>query len=221
MLDLRHGTLYSLSCSRRDSLLLSPRPGSPSPLTMNDDHSAAAGSSGPSPAADLTSTLYGELRKLAAARMAAERGPQTLQATALVHEAWLRVGGEKQPDWVSRAQFFAASAEAMRRILVDRARKRQAARHGGGQIRVDMEGPEWDHIQSPASLANDETLLALHEALEKLTESDPECAELVKLRYFAGMNTKECAEALGLSPRTAERRLAFAKAWLSREMETR
>jgi RNA polymerase sigma factor (TIGR02999 family) len=150
--------------------------------------------------------------------MAGERAPQTLQATALVHEAWLRMGGDQQPDWINRAQFFAAAAEAMRRILVDRARRRQAKRHGGGQFRVDLDATghdidEWIEVGS-----GDKTIIALHDALETLAEGDEESATLIKLKYFAGMQVGEAAEAMGISSRTAERRLSFARSWLQREM---
>ena len=168
---------------------------------------------------DMTRTIYSELRKLAAARMAREYGPQTLQATALVHEAWLRVGADNHPQWASRAQFFSAAAEAMRRILVDRARKRQALRHGGGQHRIDLDDSDWDVVNQIAAPADDEMLLALHDALDRLAEGDPESADLIKMRYFAGMTVEETAEATGLAKRTVERRLSFARAWLGREME--
>ncbi len=167
---------------------------------------------------DLTKTLYHELKKVAVSKMQGENRPQTLQATALVHEAWLRIGGDKQPDWVNRAQFFSSAAEAMRRILVDRARKRAAIRHGGDQARVDMDDEENKaalRIEAPTA---DENLLALHEAIGELEEGDPETAELVKLHYFAGMSVAEAAETLSISKRTAERRLTFARAWLGKRI---
>lgn len=165
---------------------------------------------------DLTTTLYGELRKLAAARMAGENGPQTLQATALVHEAWLRLGGDKQPDWENRTHLFAAVAETMRHILVDRARRRKRIRHGGGLQRVDLEAWNWESLDPSKAEANDESLLVVHEALEQLAIGDPESAQLAKLHFFGGLTVREAAEAMELSLRTAERRLAYARAWLGR-----
>lgn len=167
---------------------------------------------------DLTRTLYQELRKVAAARMSNEPPNQTLQATALVNEAWIRLGGDQSPAWASRAQFFSAAAEAMRRILIDRARRRMAIRHGGGRHRVDMDaGPHG--LENQISVATeDRQLVALHEALASLEECDPETANLVKLRYFVGMTLNEIAEAADLSKRTTERRLAFAYAWLGKCM---
>jgi RNA polymerase sigma factor (TIGR02999 family) len=168
----------------------------------------------------LTETAYHELRKVAALRMANESAPQTLQATALVHEAWLRVGGDQQPEWASRKQFFSAAAEAMRRILVDRARRRQAIRHGGGQVRVDMDAAVQEFPDRIEVQSGDATLIALHEALEALAEGDESTATLVKLRYFAGMSVEEAALAMDISKRTAERRLSFARSWLQRAMKT-
>lgn len=162
----------------------------------------------PGAADRLLPLVYDELRRLAAAKMAREPGGQTLQATALVHEAWLRLGGDAQPDWQNRRHFFGAAAEAMRRILVDRARRRQAARHGGGQERVDA-----DAIELPEA-PPDETLLAVHDALERLAAVDGPKAELVKLRYFAGLSIEEAAAALDISVPTANRWWAYARAWL-------
>jgi RNA polymerase sigma factor (TIGR02999 family) len=167
---------------------------------------------------DLTTTLYGKLRKLAAARMAGEYGPQTLQATALVHEAWLRLGGDEQPQWADRAQFFSAVAEVMRRILVDRARRRRRLRHGGGLQRIDLEAWNGEGPESPRTAAYEEALLVVHDALEKLGIGDPDTTKLVKLHFFAGITVREATEAAGLSERTAERRLAYARIWLSREI---
>ena len=167
---------------------------------------------------DLTTTLYGELRKLAAARMANQLGPQTLQATALVHEAWLRLGGENQPDWENRAHFFSSVANVMRNILVDRARRRKRIRHGGKLRRVDLETTEGEGMNAIAAARDDEFIL-LHEALERLEQIDPEPATLVKLRYFAGLTISELAETLDLSKRTAERRLAYARSWLGNEIQ--
>ena len=167
---------------------------------------------------DLTTTLYGELRKLAAARMAGQHGPQTLQATALVHEAWLRLGGDEQPQWANRAQFFAAVAEAMHNILVDRARRRQRIRHGGGLRKIDLDTLNWERLDSSKAAAHDAALLVVHEALEKFLMGNPQPTKLVKLHYFAGLSVREAAEIVELSKRTAERRLAYACAWLGREI---
>ena len=169
---------------------------------------------------DLTKTLYHELKKVAVAKMQGEYAPQTLQATALVHEAWLRIGGDRQPDWVNRAQFFSSAAEAMRRILVDRARRRQATRHGGGQVRVDLDDGDNSIEKHIVTNTSDEQLLALNEAIAELDEGDPETADLVKMHYFAGMKVEEVAEVLDISKRTAERRLAFARAWLGKKLRS-
>ena len=152
--------------------------------------------------------VYAELRRVAAAKMARETPGQTLQATALVHEAWLRIGGEGE-RWQNRAHFFGAAAEAMRRILVEGARRKQAARHGGGQERVSA-----DDLELVAGPPADE-LLAVHDALEELARHDAQKAELVKLRYFVGLTIEEAAEMLEISPRTAKRHWTFAKAWLA------
>lgn len=161
-------------------------------------------------AAELLPLVYNELRKLAAHKLANEAPGQTLQPTALVHEAWLRLGGNR--EFQGRAHFFAAAAEAMRRILIDRARSKRAIRHGGHLERVEL-----DHAVV-ASPENDDELLAVHEALDKLALERPAEAELVKLRYFAGMTIEEAAEALGVSPRTAKYRWTYARAWLYREI---
>ncbi len=163
-------------------------------------------------AAELLPLVYNELRKLAAAKLAQERSGQTLDATALVHEAYLRLVGDQQFD--GRGHFFAAAAEAIRRILVEQARRKQAARHGGLQQRESLDP---DQVAAPAR--NDE-LLALHEALDRLAEQHPEKAELVKLRYFAGLTADQAAAALGISPSTGDRHWAYARAWLRRAMST-
>ena len=166
----------------------------------------------PQAAEELLPLVYDELRKLAAHKMANESPGQTLQPTALVHEAWLRlVGGEPQ-RWNSRGHFFGAAAESMRRILIDRARERQARRHGGGLERLDVEAVE---VAAPQS---DERLLAVNEALQRFERVDRSAAELVKLRCFVGMNMSEAAEALNLPLRSAERLWAYARAWLRREI---
>ncbi len=161
---------------------------------------------------ELLPLVYEELRKLAAARMARENSDQTLQPTALVHEAWLKLAGDEKVQWNSRAHFFGAAAEAMRRILIDRARRKSAQRHGAGQRRVDLEEAEI------AASADGETILAVNDALEKLAANDKTKAELVKLRYFAGLTIEEVAKVLGLSESTARRHWVFAKAWLHREI---
>ncbi len=165
-------------------------------------------------AADLLPLVYDELRKLAAARMAAESPDQTLQPTALVHEAYLRlVGPADEVRWDTRGHFFAAAAEAMRRILVDAARRKAAARHGGGLARLELD-PDIAATREPR-----EDLVALDEALDRLAAEDPLKAELVKLRYFVGLTLPEAAAALNLSERTAGRHWAFARAWLRRAVE--
>ena len=158
--------------------------------------------------------VYDELRKLAAAKMAREPAGQTLQATALVHEAWLRLGGDQQPAWQNRAHFFAAAAESMRRILVDRARRRRTSRHGGGLERVDVD----DSALGIAAPAADEELLAVHDSLERLAEHDGRKAELVKLRYFAGLTIEQAADVLGIAVPTAKRDWTYARAWLFKEI---
>ena len=167
----------------------------------------------PQAADKLLPLVYDELRKLASAKMARESGDQTLQPTALVHEAWLRLGGDQQPGWQNRRHFFGAAAEAMRRILIDRARRRQAARHGGELTRVNV-----DDI-NPAAHDASEQALALNEALAKLAAIDPPKAELVKLRYFVGLTTEEAAEVLGVSVTTANRWWNFTRAWLHAEIK--
>jgi RNA polymerase sigma factor (TIGR02999 family) len=158
--------------------------------------------------------VYEELRRMAARRMAPGAADQTLQPTALVHEAWLRLGGERSGGWANRAHFFATAATAMRSILVDRARRRMAVRHGGGQERLNI-----DEIQVADPTAHDNQVLAVHEALEKFALEDPKKAELVKLRYFGGVSLEEAAEALGVSEPTAKRWWAYARAWLGREIQ--
>jgi len=167
----------------------------------------------PNAAAELLPLVYDELRRLAAARMAQERPDQTLQPTALVHEAWLRLAGNKNQAWNGRAHFFGAAAEAMRRILVENARRKGAARHGGGQARLDIAELE---ISSAGMEAE---LLAVHEALDQLAARDRQKAELVKLRYFVGLTTEEAAEVLGISVPTADRWWSFSRAWLFEEIE--
>lgn len=155
--------------------------------------------------------VYTELRRVAASKMARESAEHTLQPTALVHEAWLRLGADRQPAWQNRAHFFAAAAETMRRILIDRARQRQAVRHGGGQVRVNI-----DDV-NPAT-APDEQVVAIHEALERFALEDPRKAELVKLRYFCGLTLEEAAAAMDVPHGTAKRWWTYARAWFFREL---
>ncbi len=163
----------------------------------------------PSAAAELLPLVYDELRKLAAARLAGEKPGQTLQATALVHEAYLRlVGADRVQRWDSRAHFFAAAAEAMRRLLIDRARRKRRPKHGGGRTRVSLD-EALCFRETP-----DDDLLALDEALQQLARQEPAKAELVKLHYFAGLSLEEAGRALGISHRTAKRHWAYARAWL-------
>ena len=164
-------------------------------------------------AADLLPKVYNELRKIAAAQMAHWSPAHTIQPTALVHEAWLRLGGSQEVDWSSQAHFVAAAAEAMRHILIDRARQRRAVRHGGGQQRVALED-----IDAPADEQDVETLLALDGAVDKLTLQHPKMAELVKLHCFLGLEITHTALALGISRATATRWWQFARTWLYREL---
>jgi RNA polymerase sigma factor (TIGR02999 family) len=167
----------------------------------------------PHAADKLLPLVYEELRKLAASRMANEAAGQTLQPTALVHEAWLRLVGKETPKFANRAHFFSAAAEAMRRILIDNARRKRALRHGGGQQRVDVE-----HVDL-VSPTDDDQLLAVNDALDKLSAQNKSEAELVKLRYFVGMTLEEAADALAISARTADNYWAHARAWLFHELK--
>ena len=165
----------------------------------------------PKAADELLPLVYEELRSLAARRMAGEAAGHTLQPTALVHEAWLRLVRSPDQTWQNRAHFFRTAAECMRRILIDRARRKQQIRHGGGQERVSLEGLD---------IADDHDglrLLHVNEALDRLALQDATKAEIVKLRFFAGLENREIAEMLGLSERTVERAWRFAKAWLLAE----
>jgi RNA polymerase sigma factor (TIGR02999 family) len=166
-------------------------------------------------AAELLPLVYDELRRLAAARMARESPGQTLQATALVHEAWLRLGGDDQPAWANRAHFFAAAAEAMRRILIDHARRKLAARHGGGHEKLSADATGFD---LPDGTPDDAELLLVNDALEALAAHDPRKAELVKQKYFVGLTLEESAEVLGISVRTAKRDWVYARTWLYNEV---
>ena len=164
-------------------------------------------------AEELLPLVYEELRRLAAQKMANEAAGHTLQPTALVHEAWLRLGGSDAPSFQNRAHFFGAAAEAMRRILIERARRRIAAKRGAGAAVVDL-----DEVEIPSPLADDDQLLAVNEALEKFSALDPRKAELVKLRYFIGMSFHEAATALGIAVPTAKQWWAYARAWLTVEL---
>ncbi len=169
---------------------------------------AAVEAGDPNAAGDLLPLVYDELRRLAAARLAAEKPGQTLQATALVHEAFIRlVGGDRPQDWSGRGHFFAAAAEAMRRILVEQARRKQAGKRGGDLARAEL----------PADLPareQDLDLLAVNEALDLFAREEPQTAELVKLHFFAGLPIEEAAAVLGIPPRTAYRNWGYARAWL-------
>ncbi len=160
-------------------------------------------------AEQLLPLVYEDLRKLAAHKMAQEAPGQTLQTTALVHEAWLRLGADRQPAWQNRAHFFAAAAEAMRRILVERARRRTALKRGGGARPASLDG-----VEIPIEVADDERLLAVDEALEQFAAIEPRKAELVKLRYYTGMTYEEAASVLGIAVPTAYEWWAYSRAWL-------
>jgi RNA polymerase sigma factor (TIGR02999 family) len=161
---------------------------------------------------ELLPLVYQELRRLAALKMSQEPPGQTLQATALVHEAYLRLVGSPEPNWSGRTHFFAAAAEAMRRILIDNARRKQRLKHGGDRQKVDLDDVELAIEEPP------EDLIALDEALVKLAKIDKAKADLVKLRYFAGLTLEQAAGVLGLPERTAKRHWAHARAWLFREV---
>lgn len=174
----------------------------------------AAVSAGDSKAAEALLTLvYDELRRLAASKLAHEAPGQTLQPTALVHEAWLRLVGDQTPSFNDREHFFRASAEAMRRILIDRARRKHTRRHGGEFKRVDFDGFD------PAAPVMDEQLLAVNEALEKFALEHPIQADLVKLRYFAGLTNEEVSEVMGISVSTVKNYWTFSRAWLLNQIE--
>ncbi|HKA05858.1 MAG TPA: sigma-70 family RNA polymerase sigma factor [Gemmataceae bacterium] len=167
----------------------------------------AAKAGEPHAAAELLPLVYAELRRLAASRLSTEKPGQTLEPTALVHEAYLRLVGAAEPGvYRDRGHFFAAAAAAMRRILVDQARRKHAEKRGGGQHRKEL-----DDVAAPAS---DDELLALNDALDRLAAEDPQKARLVELRYFAGLTNDQAASALGISPRTGDRHWAYARAWL-------
>lgn len=160
------------------------------------------------PASDLLPVVYEELRRIARQFMAKERSGQTLGPTALVHEAFLRIAGDRTEGWRSRAQFFSAAAEAMRRILIEKARTRGRLRHGGGRQRITLAGID---LAAPETL---DQVLAIDEALQRLEETDPRSASVVRLRFYAGLSEAETAEALELSERTVRRHWSYARAWL-------
>jgi RNA polymerase sigma factor (TIGR02999 family) len=162
---------------------------------------------------ELVTIVYDELRRLAAAQLARESAAQTLQPTALVHEAWLRLGGVAQAEWQSRRHFFGAAALAMRQILIERARRRRGAKHGGGLHRADS-----GEIELATNEAESDSVAAVSETLDRFTRLDPEKAELVRLRYFVGLTIEETAATMDISVATAKRHWAFARAWLAREM---
>jgi RNA polymerase sigma factor (TIGR02999 family) len=173
----------------------------------------AVGAGDPQAAEKLLPLVYQELRKLAAHKMAGQSPGHTLQPTALVHEAWLRLAGGEPGRFAGRAHFFAAAAEAMRHILIDSARRKRAARHGGGQVRVNLEDVDI------ASVADEDELLAVNDVLDKLAADDPKKAELAKLRYFVGLTFEEAADVLGISVATAKRHWAYARAFLYEEIQ--
>ena len=171
----------------------------------------AAGAGDRSAFDSLYRSVYDELHRMARASMQRESASHTLQPTALVHEAWLRLGGDRQPSWANRAQFFAAASEAMRRILIEQARKRRAVRHGGGLKKISANQTGFD---LPMPRLNDDQLILLDDALGRLAEQDGRLAELVKLRYFVGLTLAEIAEAMDISERTAKRHWLYARVWL-------
>ncbi|HUA65693.1 MAG TPA: sigma-70 family RNA polymerase sigma factor [Alphaproteobacteria bacterium] len=173
----------------------------------------SAESGDPKAAEELLPLVYSELRKLAASKMANEQPNQTLQPTALVHEAWLRLTGNEHVKWNGRAHFFGAAAEAMRRILIDNARRKQAARRGAGAQRLDIDEIE---IAAPAK---DDELLVINEVLDELATADKPKAELVKLHYFVGLTMEDCANVLGISIPTARRWWNYARAWLFQKIQ--
>jgi len=181
---------------------MNPKPG----------HATSTAPALPSTADELLPLVYSELRQMAAHRMAAQAPGQTLQATALVHEAWIRLHGDRGGQWNNRTHFFRAAAEAMRRILIDAARSKGRQKLDGGQ-RINLSSLDL------AADADPEALLILHEALDSLSALDAEKAELVKLRFFTGLTLEDAAEVLGLSLATAKRAWSFARAWLFREIK--
>jgi RNA polymerase sigma factor (TIGR02999 family) len=163
---------------------------------------------------ELFPLVYQELRQLAAARLRKESPRQTLQATAIVHEAYLRLVGSENQNWTGRGHFFAAAAEAMRRILIDNARRKKSLKHGGGHQQIDLD----EAVAAGDDKTSFDDLIALDEALEKLSEKDKVSADLIKLRFFAGLTMEQAANVLGIPRRTADRNWAYARAWLYKEI---
>jgi RNA polymerase sigma factor (TIGR02999 family) len=210
---LAAGPWYTAMTAKGHSAAGPAPPGFKSGVLMNDVTRILTAIDGgdPQAAERLLPLVYDELRKLAAQRMAQEKPGQTLQATALVHEAWLRlVGSENEQKWDSRGHFFAAAAEAMRRILIDRARHKATEKAGGQRQHLTLV----EDVAAPPENAFD--LLALDDALNRLAEADKVAADLVKLRYFAGLTVEQAAEALGMSPRSAYYAWNYARSWLRR-----
>lgn len=186
---------------------MQPEPATPALRQTGPDH--------PPTAEELLPLVYDELRRLAAAKLARESPGQTLQATALVHEVWLRLGGDAQPAWANRAHFFAAAAEGMRRILIENARRKLAVRHGGKLEKLSASDTGFDFAAEPAGEAE---LLLVNEAIDALAAHDARKAELVKQKYFVGLTLEESAEVLGISLRTAKRDWTYARTWLFNEV---
>jgi RNA polymerase sigma factor (TIGR02999 family) len=211
-IDLETEQLENLNGAQRKDALCWAKP-------QADDMSdatimmAAIEAGDPNAAEQLLVLVYDELRRLAASKLAHEAPGQTLQPTALVHEAWLRLVGDQNPAFKDRAHFFRASAEAMRHILIDRARRKKTERHGGNYRRVDFENFD---LATPSA---DDQLLVVNEALDKLAEEHPVQAELVKLRYFAGLTNEEVSNVLEISLSTVKNYWAFSRAWLLNEIE--
>jgi len=180
---------------------------------MPEDPSTPGISANPTTEVEWTTRLHRELRGMAAGLLSRQPPGQTLSATALVHEAWLKLGGDDQQRWQGRAHFFCAAAQSMRQILVDQARRKAARRHGGGQERVALSESQI------VSGAPEEEILAVHEVLDRFASHDPAKAELVKLRFFVGLSMAEAAEVLGISKATADRSWAYARAWMFRQIE--
>lgn len=180
---------------------------------------AAASMSSPTdPVEDLIPLIYAELRRLAAARLAHDPAGLTLQPTALVHEAWLRLGADRQPRWANRAHFFGAASECMRRILIDRARSKRAIRHGGDLMRVDLDRTGFDIPEASVEAVD---LELVNEALDALAAVDPRKAQLVKHKFFLGLTLEDAADLMGISHSTAYRDWNYARAWLYKEIKRR
>ena len=209
-----HARDFSYAISRRSDIPLSYRSGLGYQARVHEitDALKAMHEAQPGASDRLMNIVYDELRRVAAGKMAMERSGATLQPTALVHETWLRLGGSNQPEWQNRAHFFSAAAEAMRRILIGRARRRNAQRRGAGAVHLNVDAVI---LTAPTG---DEQILAVDEALQKLAIIDPRKAELVKLRYFVGLTVEDAAKTMKISEATANRWWNFARAWLHREL---